>query len=217
MRSAVARDLELVRSSPPPVPSASAKFSETWAGLEREIRGCERCPLHRSRTNAVIYRGSPAPRVVFVGEAPGATEDRVGLPFVGRSGKRLDAAIAEAGIPAQDFGVLNLVKCRPPGNRFDRSAAVSCRPYLDRQLELLRPSVLVSLGAHALRSLDPQAPRVLIAAGRPRPMGPWALFPLIHPAAALRSRALTERWRTDFVALGAWLASPDGPPFRERI
>jgi len=152
---------------------------------------------------------------VFVGEAPGAAEDRLGLPFVGRSGKRLDAAIAEARIPPDEFGILNLVKCHPPKNRFDRMAAATCRPYLDRQIELLRPSILISLGAHALRSLDPGAPRVLLAAGHPRPLDGRVLFPLIHPAAALRSRAMTERWRSDFAALGTWLARSDVTPSRQ--
>src|SRR5271170_6089500 len=124
-------------SAPGTVPTPlrpTEAFARRWAELEGEIRGCTRCSLHRSRTNSVIYRGSFAPRVVFVGEAPGATEDRLGVPFVGRSGQRLDAAIAEVDLAPEEFGVLNLVKCRPPKNLFDRSAAVTCRPYLDRQL-----------------------------------------------------------------------------------
>jgi len=196
-RSALAAPAHWERQSP--------GVEAAWADLERTIRGCERCPLHATRTQVVIYRGSSTPRIVFVGEAPGATEDRLGLPFVGRSGKRLDAAIAGAGMAPHAHGLLNLIKCRPPENRFDRVAARTCRPYLDRQLELLRPAVLVSLGAHALQALDPKAPRVLLAAGHPRPWKGRTLFPLIHPAAALRSRALTDRWRSDFAALGAWL------------
>jgi uracil-DNA glycosylase len=183
-------------------------FSAEWDDLERTIRACRRCPLGATRTNAVVYRGSPAPRIVFVGEAPGANEDRLGVPFVGRSGQRLDAAIAEAGIGPSEFGILNLIKCRPPKNRFDRAAAATCRPYLDRQLDLLRPAILVSLGAHALRALDPRAPRVLLAAGHPRRLEGRALFPMIHPAAALRSRALAERWRADVAALRTWLTLP---------
>jgi uracil-DNA glycosylase len=186
-----------------------------WSDLERTIRSCQRCPLGATRTHAVIYRGSLRPRIVFVGEAPGATEDRLGLPFVGRSGQRLDASIEEAGIEPEEFGILNLLKCRPPDNRFDRLSAATCRPYLDRQLSLLQPSVLVSLGAHALRSLDPTAPRVLLAAGRARPLDRGTLFPMIHPAAALRSRAMTERWRNDFVALRDWLTARSSAPARE--
>jgi uracil-DNA glycosylase family 4 len=192
-------------------------FEVAWSRLEAEIRACERCPLHQTRTNAVIYRGSPRPKIIFVGEAPGATEDRVGLPFVGRSGLLLDAALREADVPPEAFGILNLIKCRPPKNVFDRAAAGACRPYLDRQLALLGPSVLVSVGAQALRSLDPGAPRVLLAAGQPRALGSRALFPLIHPAAAMRSRALAERWRNDFATLGTWLHGSGPLSAREPI
>jgi uracil-DNA glycosylase len=199
---------EGIQSVPPGRSAPTAPHSaiaEAWGRLEREIRECRRCSLHETRTNVVIYRGSHSPRVVFVGEAPGATEDRTGIPFTGRSGQRLDAAIDSVGLRPEEFGVLNLVKCRPPGNRFDPGAARTCRPHLDHQLEILRPSVLVSLGAHALRALDPEAPRILLAAGHPRRSGGRDLFPLVHPAAALRSRALAARWRLDLAALTEWL------------
>ncbi len=215
MRSTAAGSPLLLTTAPDPRGSRSTEFGPAWSQLDREIRACERCSLHASRTNAVIYRGGDAPRIVFVGEAPGATEDRLGLPFVGRSGKQLDAAISDARIGPDEFGILNLVKCRPPMNRFDPTAASTCRPYLDRQLELLRPAILVSLGAHALRALDPTAPRVLLAAGHPRPLNGRVLFPLIHPAAAFRSRSMAERWRSDFGALGSWLARPNLGPSRE--
>jgi len=144
--------------------------------------------------------------VVFVGEAPGAEEDRTGVPFVGRSGRELDRAVSRLGLSEDEFGVLNVLKCRPPGNRFDLSAARTCRPYLDRQLALLRPQVIVTLGARALTAIDPAAPRMLAAAGRPRPGAALPHFPLIHPAAALRSRRLRERWESDVLALSSWLA-----------
>jgi DNA polymerase len=125
---------------------------------------------------------------------------------VGRSGKLLDRAVAEIGAALGAYGVLNVLKCRPPGNRFDPHAASTCRPYLQRQLELLRPRIVAPLGARALRALDPGAPPILRAAGTPRggPTG-W-LFPLVHPAAALRSRRLRARWTEDVLALGRWLA-----------
>jgi uracil-DNA glycosylase len=185
--------------------TVSSRTREEWARLGAEIQACRRCPLGSVRTQAVIYRGSLAPMLVFVGEAPGAAEDREGLPFVGRSGRRLDAAIAHLGLAADEYGVLNLLKCRPPGNRFDRAAARTCRPFLDRQLGLLRPRVLVPLGASALHGLDPEAPPMLRAAGAPRRVGGRAIFPLIHPAAALRSRRLSDRWTADVDRLRAWL------------
>lgn len=160
----------------------------------------------------MVYRGGLSPLVVFVGEAPGATEDREGLPFVGRSGRRLDGAIERAALAPEEVGVLNLIKCRPPANRFDRAAARTCRPFLDRQLDLLRPRGLVTLGAHALRALDPTAPPVLRAAGEARPIGRGTLFPMIHPAAAMRSRRLAERWVHDVDALARWI-----PALREPL
>ena len=184
----------------------SAAARTAWEALSSEIRACHRCPLGATRTHAVVYRGSPTPDVVFVGEAPGAEEDRLGVPFVGRAGRRLDEAVRFLGLPVEDVGILNVLKCRPPHNRFDRAAARTCRPYLDRQLDLLRPRLIVSLGAHALRALDPSAPPVLRAAGtlRAGPAGP--IFPLIHPAASLRSRRWGERWTHDLTVLRDWQA-----------
>ena len=173
--------------------------------LAREIRACRRCPLGARRHRAVVYRGGSAPRLVFVGEAPGAEEDRRGLPFVGRSGGVLDAAVRSLGLGAREYGVLNVLKCRPPENRFDVHAARTCRPFLDRQLALLDPGLVVPLGAHALRALDPDAPSVSRAAGRPRTAGGRLLFPLLHPAASLRSNRWRERWQRDVRALGRFL------------
>ena len=176
-----------------------------WERLSAEIRSCRKCPLGSVRTHAVVYRGGHHPRVVFVGEAPGAEEDRTGVPFVGRSGHELDRAVASLGLSAEEFGVLNVLKCRPPKNRFDRAAARTCRPYLERQLALLRPEVIVTLGGRALAAIDPSAPAVLTAAGRAREGTEPAHFPLLHPAAALRSRRWHARWEKDLKALAQWL------------
>lgn len=178
-----------------------------FEALSAEIVACRRCPLGSVRTHAVVYRGGRFPRVVFVGEAPGAAEDLAGTPFVGRSGRILDAALAALGIPGEEVGIVNVLKCRPPENRFDRAAARTCRPFLDRQLSLLRPEVVVPLGAWALRSLDPDAPPILQSAGAPRPGADLpVLYPLIHPAAALRSARLRRRWEADIGSLARWLA-----------
>ena len=175
-----------------------------WRKLSREIEACRRCPLGAVRARAVVYRGGLDPRIVFVGEAPGAEEDRQGIPFVGRSGEVLDRAIRRLGLEEESWGVLNLIKCRPPKNRFDPRAERACRPFLDRQLDLLRPEVLVTLGAHALRSMDPTAPPVLRAAGRLRVGPDRVVFPLLHPAATLRSRRWAERWDRDLESLANW-------------
>ena len=191
----------------PDDPHHRSPTAGAWDELQREIESCTRCPLHTTRTHVVVYRGSRAPRVVFIGEAPGAEEDRLGVPFVGRSGRCLDAALAQIGLSAEEFGILNLIKCRPPQNRFDVVAARTCRPYLDRQLALLKPAALVTLGARALASVDPTAPRILLCAGTPRHGLGRALFPLIHPAAALRSTRLAHRWDRDVQRLEAWLST----------
>ncbi len=182
-------------------------FPAAWDALVDEIGRCTRCALHETRTRVVVYRGVPRPRVLFVGEAPGADEDREGIPFVGRAGRRLDRAIAEVGLTASDFGVLNLIKCRPPQNRFDRLAARTCRPYLDRQLELLRPTWIVPLGAHALAALLPGAARITDAAGTAFVVGGRHYFPLLHPAAVLHRPTLRPRWEGDLQALRARLES----------
>lgn len=185
---------------------------DAWRELSDEIRSCRRCPLHETRLRAVVYRGSLSPTVLFVGEAPGAAEDRAGEPFVGRSGQRLDAALARIGLAPGEYGVLNLLKCRPPHNQFDRDAARTCRPYLDRQIGLLSPRHLVTLGAHAYHAFVPDGPPILSASGRPSPGTSPPLFPLLHPAAALRSRLLAARWTRDVDALGRWLARQPAQP-----
>jgi uracil-DNA glycosylase len=192
------------RSSNGPEPTGAT--GGAWEALSAEIRSCERCELHRTRTQAVVYRGGERPRLVFVGEAPGAEEDRQGVPFVGRSGRRLDEGIARLGLEGEEFGIVNLLKCRPPANVFSRPAEAACRPYLDRQLALLAPHLVVPLGAHALATLDPTAPKITEAAGVPRVAGPWTLFPLLHPAATFRSRRNLELWERDLDRLRARLA-----------
>jgi len=156
----------------------------------------------------VVYRGGPHPEVLFIGEAPGKDEDLAGVPFVGRAGRALDQAIAAVGLDPGSVGIVNLLKCRPPENRFDPSAAATCRPHLERQIELLAPRRIVTLGRHALRSLVPSAPPITQAAGHVQlgPRGP--VFPLLHPAARMHAPRLAARWTADLDALRAWLAEP---------
>jgi uracil-DNA glycosylase family 4 len=144
--------------------------------------------------------------IVLVGEAPGAAEDREGVPFVGRSGRRLDIALGSAGLTPEEFGIVNLLKCRPPQNRFDSGAASTCRPYLDRQLALLDPRLLVPLGARALRALDPAAPPITQCAGALRTTTVVPIFPMLHPAAPLHNPTLRPRWDTDVGRLGEVVA-----------
>ena len=119
-----------------------------------EVRRCCKCGLGSSRTNAVPGEGDPNARIMFVGEAPGADEDAQGRPFVGRAGKLLDKIITACGLKRSDVFIGNILKCRPPENR-DPTAEeiISCLPYLQRQIEIIKPEIIVALGAHAARTL----------------------------------------------------------------
>jgi uracil-DNA glycosylase len=146
--------------------------------------------------------------VLFVGEAPGKDEDREGLPFVGRAGRALDRAISTVGLDPGSIGIVNLIKCRPPENRFDGQAAETCRPYLDRQLDLLRPERIVTLGRHALQALVPSAPPITEAAGFVQRGPRGSVFPLLHPAAPMHAPKYAARWEHDLTELRMWLALP---------
>ncbi|KPK43411.1 MAG: hypothetical protein AMJ65_05890 [Phycisphaerae bacterium SG8_4] len=131
--------------------------AEKAAELEKiadEVRQCRNCTLGSTRTNAVPGEGNPDARIMFVGEAPGADEDAQGRPFVGRAGQLLDKIIAACGLRRSDVFIGNILKCRPPGNRDPRAdEIISCLPYLQRQIEIIEPEILVALGAHAARTL----------------------------------------------------------------
>ena len=165
------------------------------------MQGCAACGLSRHRKNVVIYRGARRPRLLFLGEAPGAQEDESGFPFVGKAGQLLDRAIAELGLPADGYGITNVVMCHPPGNVFDPKAAVACRPWLELKLALLAPEVIVTLGGRALRALEPTSGRPLAEAGRPRSWRGRPLYPMLHPAATFRRRAFRDQWYRDLKRL----------------
>ena len=122
--------------------------------IAQEVRNCQKCKLGSLRTNAVPGQGNPQARIVFVGEGPGADEDAQGLAFVGRAGQLLTKIIEACGLKREDVFICNILKCRPPDNRDPvADEIVSCLPYLQRQLEIINPDVIVALGAHAARTL----------------------------------------------------------------
>lgn len=131
--------------------------AEKAAELEKiaeEVRQCRKCGLGSSRTNAVPGEGNPDARIMFIGEAPGADEDAQGRPFVGRAGQLLDKIINACGLKREDVFIGNILKCRPPDNRDPRAEEIiSCLPYLQKQIEIIEPEVIVALGAHAARTL----------------------------------------------------------------
>jgi len=190
----------------------------------QEARGCVRCPLHRSRTQVVFGNGNANAELMFVGEAPGANEDRMGLPFVGAAGKLLDKLLSEIGLERGDVFVANTIKCRPPDNRDPHPNEIeSCRGYLDRQIELIEPSVICTLGNFSTKLLRADTTGISRLHGHEevRTIGTRAvrLYPLYHPAAALYTPSMPETLRTDFqripdlLALGA---PPQPEPVQSR-
>jgi uracil-DNA glycosylase len=170
-----------------------------WAALEARVASCTRCALHAGRTRTVFGVGDRSADWLIIGEAPGAEEDRRGEPFVGRAGKLLDAMLAALGLQRSQVYIANVVKCRPPENRDPRpDEAERCAPYLDRQVALLQPKVILAVGrVAAQRLLDTDAPAGRLR-GRVHRYGPEAI-PLVvtwHPAYLLRRpEAKAEAWR----------------------
>jgi uracil-DNA glycosylase family 4 len=154
-------------------------------------------------TQLVPGAGNATAEVVIVGEAPGAAEDASGLPFVGNAGKLLDRLLEEAGLVRADVFVTNVVKARPPGNRDPRPDEVAHHwPWLQAQLDVLRPRLIVPLGRHALGRFAPKGDRISEAHGRVLERDGRRLFPLYHPAAALHNPGLRETLSADARALG---------------
>jgi len=179
----------------------------------REASACVRCPLAEGRTQVVFGNGNANADLMFVGEAPGAEEDRRGLPFVGRAGKLLDELLDGIGLARADVFVANVLKCRPPGNRDPQPEEIeSCRPYLERQVELIEPRVIGTLGNFATKLLTASPVGITRVRGTPQvhTLGGRSVFlmPLFHPAAALRTPALAETLREDFAKLPELVATP---------
>ncbi len=178
--------------------------------VEASARACVACPLSASRTNVVFSRGDPASDLMFVGEAPGRDEDAAGEPFVGRSGKLLDKLLAEElGRDRTECYVCNVVKCHPPGNRDPLPDEVeTCRHFLDAQVELIKPRVIVTLGNFASRTLLGRNEGITRLRGSTYTYGPAVLVPTYHPAAALRGGGtVLAEMRADFVRAKRALAA----------
>lgn len=170
--------------------------------VSEEVRLCKKCPLSLTRTNAVPGEGPSSPAVVLIGEGPGRNEDLQGRPFVGAAGKQLEGLLKDARLSRDDVYITNVVKCRPPENRRPTDAeADACQPYLKRQLELLRPTVVVLMGDSALKRFLPSE-SLGGAHGRLFMRGGLALFPTYHPAAMIYNKALEKASSDDFRALG---------------
>jgi uracil-DNA glycosylase len=198
----------------------AAERREKLIELYHEVRDCRACPLGATRTNAVFGMGNADADLMFVGEAPGAEEDRQGKPFVGRAGRLLDELLAEIGMDRRrDAFICNVLKSRPPGNRDPQPEEIeACRPYLERQIQLIEPRVICTLGNFATKLLSGSPVGITRCCGRPQEREvaglPVVLYPLFHPAAALRTPSVLQQLREDFSRIPALIERP-GPAAKE--
>jgi len=181
--------------------------------LYREVSDCALCPLAETRTKTVFGAGNADADLMFVGEAPGAEEDCQGLPFVGRAGQLLSELLGEIGMTREDVFIANVLKSRPPGNRDPLPNEIeACQPYLWKQIALIQPRVIASLGNFATKLLSGSQTGITRVRGTAQvhELGGRTvfLFPLLHPAAALRATAMKETLREDFAKLPALLSEP---------
>jgi DNA polymerase len=197
------------------VSATAEERREQLVALYKEVQACERCPLHETRAKAVFGAGDANADLMFVGEAPGAEEDRQGLPFVGRAGQLLNQMLEEIGLSREEVFIANVLKSRPPGNRDPQPLEIeACRPYLFEQVRLIEPTVICTLGNFATKLLSGNPAGITKVRGAPQvhEIGGRTVFllPLFHPAAALRTPAVKETLRQDFATLPDLLAM--GPP-----
>ena len=179
----------------------------TLKSCSNEIRSCQLCRLSQTRTQAVPGEGSPVSKIMFVGEAPGSNEDQQGVPFIGAAGRLLSSMLQSIELDRDSVFITNIVKCRPPNNRdpFPDEAQV-CSNYLDKQIGIIKPLIIVPLGRHATSHWFPKEPISTLKA-KAIPINQSILFPLIHPAAALHNGKLRETIQTDFLKLGELLTN----------
>jgi uracil-DNA glycosylase family 4 len=160
--------------------------------LAEEIKECTRCGLHRGRTKAVPGEGPEDPDILFIGEAPGFHEDQQGRPFVGSAGRFLEELLDTIGLTREYVFIANVIKCRPPKNRDPLTEEIeACKPYLDRQVQLLEPKIIVTLGRFSMARAFPNA-RISRIHGQPRKIDGVVYYPMYHPAAALHQPSLRQ-------------------------
>jgi uracil-DNA glycosylase len=186
--------------------AAPDRTPEALEALHEQIRACVACPLSRTRIQAVPGDGPVTARIMAVGEAPGETEDRIGRPFVGAAGQLLTKLLESVGLERADLYICNVLKCRPPGNRDPLPEEVeACAHFLDAQVEIIRPDVILLLGRHALQRILPGAPGISRSHGtRIRNRG-RLYVPLYHPAAALYNGSLLDTLRDDMGKVRGYL------------
>ena len=193
--------------------------------IAEEVKNCQKCELCKTATNAVPGVGNPDTKIMIIGEAPGATEDQQGLPFVGRAGKLLDFMLAQINIKRSEIWIGNIIKHRPPANRDPfPNEITACKPYLTRQIEIIKPKLIVTLGRFSMNYFLPDA-KISLAHGtlhlvsladpvnntnNNQKINSYNLFPVYHPAAALRNPNMKITLLQDFLKIPAIINKIEG-------
>src|SRR3954471_13762979 len=205
------------REAPRQLMSDADSRREALVEVYNEAAVCELCPLSETRNRVVFGSGNADADLMFVGEAPGAEEDRQGVPFVRRAGGFLTGLLEGIGMKRDDVFIANVLKCRPPGNRDPQPEEIdSCRPYLEKQVELIQPRVIATLGNFSTKLLTGKPTGITKVRGtaQEQMIGGRHLFmlPLFHPAAGLRTPRVAEQLREDFRQISDLLAQPSPEP-----
>lgn len=178
---------------------------EKYNLISEKIKNCKSCDLCKTSIQAVVGDGNINAKVVFIGEAPGKKEDEVGKPFVGRSGKLLDSCLNEIGLVREDVWIGNLIKHRPPKNRDPLPNEIeACKNFLTSQLELINPDIVVTLGRFPFNYFFPDA-KISSERGKLKKYENYQIFPIYHPAAALRNKIFLSAFKYDFFELSKLL------------
>ncbi len=197
---------------------------EALEKIAKEVAKCQACSLYKAATKPVPGAGNPQAEVVFIGEAPGYHEDQRGIPFCGRAGKLLDKLMVRADLKREEVFICNILRHRPPNNRDPKPEEVAaCQPFLDRQLAVIEPRVIVTLGRFAMNKFLSEA-KISQMHGQPRFVDyqsrEYVIFPMYHPAASLRNGNIKEAEEKDFDKLGQFLeklAQVDQPGQLEEV
>ncbi len=201
------------RRVPEPAPLDSTSKQAHLDRIAVQVGVCRRCPLHETRSRGVPGTGPATARIMAIGEAPGEREDKEGKPFVGQAGQLLTQLLEEVGLSRDDIFITNVIKSRPPGNRDPLPEEVAaCAGYLDEQIAVIEPQVILLLGRHALQRMVPDAPGISRCHGSVLRIGDRTYMPCYHPAAALYQGSLLPTLREDFQHLREHLDRLASPP-----